>query len=165
MIVVSNTTPLRYLIAIELESLFPRLFGKIFVPEGVHQELTHESAPMRVRQVVRSRPDWYEVREVQPTPVRPFSVMLHAGEMEAILLAEQIKPQLLWIDDQAGRTVALERKLPLSGTIGILERADRLGLVGNLPAVLVALKASGFFISNALEREILLRHRARHGAL
>lgn len=85
--------------------------------------------------------------------------------MEAILLAEQIKPQLLWIDDQAGRTVALERKLPLSGTIGILERADRLGLVGNLPAVLVALKASGFFISNALEREILLRHRARHGAL
>jgi len=32
MIAVSNTTPLRYLIAIEQEHLLPQLFEKVFVP-------------------------------------------------------------------------------------------------------------------------------------
>lgn len=162
MIAVSNTTPLRYLIEIELDFLFPQMFEKILVPRGVHEELSHENAPMRVRQVVKSRPPWYEVHEVQAATIVEFSAMLHPGEREAILLAEQVKPQLLLIDDQAGRTVALERGLPLSSTIGVLERADSLGLVSNFPAVLVALKASGFFISTGLDRDILLRHRARH---
>ena len=35
---VSNTTPLRYLIAIEQEHLLGRLFEKVFVPVAVHED-------------------------------------------------------------------------------------------------------------------------------
>jgi hypothetical protein len=47
MIAVSNTTPLRYLIAIEQENLFSGVFEKIFVPSAVHEELTKMGTPER----------------------------------------------------------------------------------------------------------------------
>jgi predicted nucleic acid-binding protein len=37
---VSNTTPLRYLIAIDQDHLLGKLFEKVFVPDAVHKELT-----------------------------------------------------------------------------------------------------------------------------
>jgi len=46
---VSNTTPLRYLIAIEQEHLLGKLFEKVFVPVAVHEELTDAKTPEIVR--------------------------------------------------------------------------------------------------------------------
>jgi hypothetical protein len=64
---VSNTTPLRYLIAIEQEHLLGQLFEKVFVPVAVHEELTDAKTPETVRGRVLSMPDWFEVRTVQET--------------------------------------------------------------------------------------------------
>ena len=160
---VSNTTPLRYLIAIEQDHLLGQLFEKVFVPSAVHEELTDTKTPEVVRRRVMSLPAWFEVRTVQETATTTFPVTLHRGEREAILLAEALRADVLLIDEQIGRTIALSRNLPLSGTLGVLERADRMGLVSDFPAVLQRLKASGFFITQALEQQLLERHRARRG--
>jgi hypothetical protein len=106
-------------------------------------------------------PVWLEVRTVKETQATTFPLMLHRGEREAILLAEELRPDMLLIDDQIGRTIALSRNLPLSGTLGVLERADRMGLLKNFPQVVQRLKASGFFIADALEHQLLQRHRNR----
>jgi predicted nucleic acid-binding protein len=158
---VSNTTPLRYLIAIEHEHLFGQLFERVFVPVAVHEELTDSRTPEPVRRRVLSPPDWFEVRPVQETQATTFPAALHRGERQAILLAEALRVDVLLIDEQIGRTIALSRNLPLSGTLGILERADTMGLVNNFPQVLQQLKASGFFITQTLEQQLLDRHRAR----
>jgi predicted nucleic acid-binding protein len=161
MIAVSNITPLRYLIAIEQEHLFPKLFEKVFVPPEVHEELTKTRTPDRVRKLVQSFPSWYEVQGVHDVLSVVLPAMLHPGEREAILLAESIKPDFVLIDEQVGRMVAIERKLPVSGTLGVLERADVLGHLENFPELLTKLKASGFYISSVLESQILLRHGNR----
>jgi predicted nucleic acid-binding protein len=158
---VSNTTPLRYLIAIEQEHLLGRLFEKVFVPVAVHEELTDSRTPETVRGRVLSMPAWYEVRQVQETQTTIFPVTLHRGELQAILLAEALRTDVLLIDEQIGRTIALSRNLPLSGTLGVLERADTMGFVGDFPQVLQRLKASGFFVTEALEQRLLERHRSR----
>src|SRR5882762_2962351 len=88
---------------------------------------------------------------------------LHRGEREAILLVEALRADALLIDEQVGRTIALGRNLPLSGTLGVLERADRMGFVSDFPQVLQRLKASGFFLTEALEQQLLGRHRTRRG--
>ena len=49
MIAVSNITPLRYLIAIGQDDLLGKLFEKVFVPTGVHEELTDPRTPEAVR--------------------------------------------------------------------------------------------------------------------
>jgi predicted nucleic acid-binding protein len=75
-----------------------------------------------------------------------------------------MKPDFVLIDERVGRTVALERKLPVSGTLGVLEQADTLGLVRDFSGLLSRLKTSGFFISANLEYEVLSRHQRRHNA-
>jgi predicted nucleic acid-binding protein len=164
MIAVSNTTPLRYLIAIHQERLLGQLFDKVFVPVAVHEELTEARAPENVRRRVLSLPAWFEVREVPETNPIAFPVTLHRGERESILLAEMLRAEVLLIDEQVGRTIALSRNLPLSGTLGVLERADTVGLMSDFPGVLRDLKLSGFFIADALERQLLQRHRTRRGS-
>jgi predicted nucleic acid-binding protein len=56
---VSNTTPLRYLIAIEQEHLLGQLFEKVFVPVAVHEELTDSRTPETVRRRVLALPAWF----------------------------------------------------------------------------------------------------------
>jgi predicted nucleic acid-binding protein len=58
------------------------------------------------------------VRETQPAE---FPVTLHRGEREAIVLAQILSADVLLIDEQVGRTIALDRNLPLSGTLGVYE--------------------------------------------
>lgn len=163
MIAVSNTTPLRYLIAIEQEHLLGQLFEKVFVPAAVYAELTETRTPEIVRRRVLSLPPWFEVRAVREKADTVFPVTLHQGEREAILLAEALQSDVLLIDEQIGRNIALSRNLPLSGTLGVLERADTLGLVTGFPEILKYLKSSGFFIAGVLEQELLERHLARRG--
>lgn len=158
---VSNTTPLRYLIAIEQEHLLGKLFEKVFVPVAVREELTDARTPEFVRRSVLALPAWFEVCTVEETPTTPFPVTLHRGEREAILLAETLQAEVLLIDEQIGRTIALNRNLPVSGTLGVLEHADKIGFVSDFPQVLQQLKASGFFITQTLEQQLLDRHRKR----
>jgi predicted nucleic acid-binding protein len=165
MIAVSNTTPLRYLIAIDQEHLLGELFEKVFVPVAVHVELTDERTPEKVRRRISSLPAWFEVRNEILTPSASFPVTLHQGEREAILLAESLLADVLLMDEQTGRAIALGRNLPLSGTLGVLERADSMGLLLDFPVVLKQLKSSGFFIAESLERQLLQRHRVRLGRI
>ncbi len=107
MIAVSSTTPLRYLISIGHENLLGQLFEKVFVPVAVYEELTDAKTPEDVRRRVLSPPAWFEVRPVRELPASAFPVMLHRGEREAILLAEALRSDVLLIDEQIGRSIAL----------------------------------------------------------
>ena len=78
-----------------------------------------------------SLPAWFEVRPLQETHRVMFPVTLHRGERQAILLAEALQADALLIDEQIGRTIALSRNLPVSGTLGVLERADKMGFISN----------------------------------
>jgi len=108
---VSNTTPLRYLIAIGQDDLLGRLFEKVFVPTGVHEELTDPRTTEVVRHNILSRPAWLEIRAVRDTHPTQFPVTLHRGEREAILLAETLRADALLVDEQIGRTIALSRNI------------------------------------------------------
>jgi predicted nucleic acid-binding protein len=164
MIAVSNTTPLRYLIAIGQDRLLSQLFEKIFVPIAVFEELTEARTPENVRRRVLSAPSWLEVRTAPYRAGDICPATLHRGEREAILLAEELRPDFILIDDQIGRTVALSRNLPLSGTLGVLEEADAIGILPNFPEVLAQLKTSGFFITDQLTQLLLQRCETRHDA-
>jgi predicted nucleic acid-binding protein len=67
------------------------------------------------------------------------------------------------VDEQVGRAIAMRRKLPIMGTLGVLERGDKMGLLSDFPKVLRQLKESGFFITDGLEQQLLERNRGRHG--
>ena len=45
MIVVSDTSPINYLVLIGFKDLLPRLFDRVLIPEAVHHELQSDAAP------------------------------------------------------------------------------------------------------------------------
>lgn len=66
-LVVADTSPIFYLLSIDHVDLLPQLFGKVFVPDAVHQELSHSAAPQVVRDWVAGLPGWAEVKSAEAT--------------------------------------------------------------------------------------------------
>ena len=67
---------------------------------------------------------------------------------------------LLLIDDLDGRRAARERGIPITGTLGILERAAERGLL-DLPQTIDQLQATSMHLSDRLVRSLLQRHEQR----
>ena len=154
---VSNTSPIRYLVSLGEEELFARLFSKIFIPNAVFQELTHERTPEAVQKFVHSSPDWIVVANVgslEDTSLKH----LDAGEREAILLAEQMQADLLLMDEKKGRFTAIDRGIKVIGTLGILELAARQYPL-DLSEIFEKLVHTNFKVSPSLIATILKRHQ------
>ena len=49
MIIVSDTTPLHYLIQIDATRILRDLFGHVIIPKAVHAEMQQEKTPPEVR--------------------------------------------------------------------------------------------------------------------
>src|SRR5580658_9509730 len=126
--VVSNTSPINYLLQIDGIEILRNLYGRIVIPHAVLVELEDAESPNVVRDGAGRPPDWVEVR----IPIRELGWQLShlgAGEKDAILLAKEINANLLIIDERAGYTEAENRGLLVTGTLGVLEKAAGLGLV------------------------------------
>jgi predicted nucleic acid-binding protein len=118
MIVVADTSPLRYLVVIEHDHLLPKLYGRVLIPPAVAEELNHESTPKVVRVWLAGPPSWLEIR--QPTHTLQPEVDLDRGEREAIALAEEVAADLLLIDEWDARMEAERRLLRAVGTLRVL---------------------------------------------
>ena len=62
MIVVADTSPLRYLVLIERIDVLPTLYGRVIVPPAVIAELSQEHTPAMVRAWLSDPPNWLNVR-------------------------------------------------------------------------------------------------------
>jgi predicted nucleic acid-binding protein len=104
MTVVSDTSPLNYLVLIGCEELLKALFGKIAVPAAVVRELQSAQAPTEIREWLLRKPGWIEVHALEiPETYLPD---LGLGEREAIYLANKIGADALLMDESKGRLAA-----------------------------------------------------------
>src|SRR5215470_19877607 len=72
MLVVSDTSPINYLVLMRQETLLPTLYERVVIPPAVHEELQRSQTPEEVRQWIAHPPVWLSVqRPQQPLPLRP----------------------------------------------------------------------------------------------
>jgi predicted nucleic acid-binding protein len=159
-IVVSDTSPLNYLILVDAIDLLPRLFADIHVPPEVIAELSRAGAPEPVRYWADSIPSWLNVSTSSTT--LSTSVRLDAGELQALSLAKELGAAAVLIDERKGRRVASEHGMKAIGTLAILELAAEKSLI-ELGPVLQALRQTTFFISDEYIEAALQRDAARRG--
>jgi predicted nucleic acid-binding protein len=160
MIVIADSSPLRYLILIEEVHLLPILYSGILIPPGVAGELSRPHTPAAVRAWMTELPEWVEVRSPHlPLPVFPSE--LGQGECEAIALAEELGADVLLVDDEAARLEARHRNLTIQGTLGILDLAAEHGYVKMTEAVEKLLRTN-FRASRRLIGFFLDRDARRH---
>ncbi|CAN5796426.1 hypothetical protein BH20VER1_BH20VER1_00500 [soil metagenome] len=85
MIVVSDTTPLRYLAVIGGLQWLPALFGEGVCPPEVLAECSHTHAPAPLRVWAASPPSWLRVMPVpEDAAALPAEVSLDLGETAAL---------------------------------------------------------------------------------
>jgi predicted nucleic acid-binding protein len=142
MLAVSNTSPLRYLIAIEHANLLHSLFDRVLVPPGVAAELADPAAPPAIRDWIASPPVWLEVRRLATAPGVEVSASLDRGEAEAIQLASESAADVLIMDEWKGRNVARARGL--IGALGVLGAAYRRRFIDDPMELLANMRRHGF---------------------
>jgi hypothetical protein len=133
--VVSDSSPLIYLSRLGLLPLLQRFHEKVVVPQAVWQEVAvagqglPESDSLRNAEVE----GWILVRAPSRTAagVGASSASLGKGEIEAILLAQELAALLL-TDDAEARRLAERVGVKVTGTLGVLVRAKSEGHVSDL---------------------------------
>lgn len=155
-VVVSDTTPLNYLILLGHIEVLPQLFGKLLIPPAVIREMQHAKAPRVVSDWAICLPDWVEVR----APLKDMSLQLGAGESEAISLALESPGSAILVDDRKARIEAEMRGIPAIGTIAILDLADEAGLL-DFEMTIPRLQATNFHIEDTFLATALTKVRER----
>ena len=113
MIVVADSSPLIALINIGHTAVLPRLFGQVIIPPEISAELNVPTRPQAVRDFIVARPNW--LLERAPARLEPIPT-LHPGEVAAIRLAQELKADLLLIDELRGRKAAVDLDIAFTGT-------------------------------------------------
>jgi predicted nucleic acid-binding protein len=155
MIIVSNTSPINYLILIGHINLLPELFGAIIIPQAVYSELSDASAPSPVQTWIATPPNWLKIQPVSQSSDAILD-LLDPGEREAILLAQEINANLLLLDDMKARRTASERGFPITGILGILDQAATIKLI-DLPAAVQNLQSASFWASDSLFQTVYFK--------
>jgi len=90
--------------------------------------------------------------------VHGFLGAVHAGEAEAIVLAIERQPSVIFLDDGDARRHATRYGLKISGVIGILIRAKNDGVIPSLKTELDTLRTVGhMWIHDGIYHEALRR--------
>lgn len=158
MIVVSDTTPLNYLVLVNAIEALPRLFNEVFAPPEVLRELSDPRAPASVRAWAQSHPAWLKV--LTPKSRLRSTAQLDPAEADAISLAKEINAPAVLLDERKGRKVALAEGLVVVPTLAVLELAAERQLIQLVPT-LAQLQKTSFRIDQVLIDAALARDAAR----
>ncbi|MEH2193162.1 MAG: DUF3368 domain-containing protein [Nostoc sp.] len=156
MIIVSDTSSINNLAAINHLHLLQQLYGTVLIPEAVYRELTDPNFLVAGATEVQTF-IWIQTRPIQDRIlVEAFSNELDIGEAEAIALAVEMKADQVLIDERRGRMVAARLNISYTGILGILVEAKSQRLISAVKPLLDALiNQAGFWVAEPLYKRVL----------
>jgi predicted nucleic acid-binding protein len=156
-IVVSDTSPICYLVLIEAINLLPQLYGQIIIPQAVYSELGASGAPPTLQEWINNSPAWLIVDSVEVVNDESLT-SLDFGERHAIFLAEKLKAELIILDEREARKVAASKDLKVIGLLGVLYQAALRDFI-DLAESIERLRKTNFRASSSLLDSLLTRYQ------
>jgi predicted nucleic acid-binding protein len=156
-LVLSDASPLSALSRVDGLVWLERLFGVVWLPQEVRDEvLSGQSLPGETDIEAAIAAGWLRVHP--STPATPRLPDLDEGEAACIRIAlSEPAPTLLLMDERAGRAVAQELGLKVTGTAAIIGMAKTRGLIASAREVFARLHAAEFRVTAAVIKEVLQR--------
>jgi predicted nucleic acid-binding protein len=155
-LVVIDASPLIGLAIVDGLRWLPELFGTVFTPVSVRNEVLPGVGANGEEAIVGSiEAGWLKI---WPDPIPPlFDIDLDIGETDCInLVLSHAGRSLLIMDERTGRAVAKEKGLNVVGTAAIIGMAKKQGLIPSARKAFEVLHASDFRISAAVINQVLL---------
>jgi uncharacterized protein len=154
MIVVSNAGPIIALSRIGRLNLLKLLYGIVHVSTVVKDEICSCSDKPGYYQILSSK--WIHVLDVSDNLAAKILMdRLDAGESYSIVLALQLRADVLLIDESLGRRIAESRGLKKTGTLGTIVLAKQMGLIASVTPLLDHLRDDGFRMSGSLYQKVI----------
>jgi uncharacterized protein len=153
--VVSNTTPLLALMKINKLEILREVYGAIHIPYAVYKEI--EKGKAKDFYIDLKSHEWIHIGFIKDEIARRYFSDLDEGEAETIMLASELKADLVLLDEIMGRRHAKKMSLTVTGTIGVLIKAKEMKLISAVHPLLLQMKDKGIWISDKLLDEVKSR--------
>lgn len=148
--VVVNSSPLIALSGIEKLDLLQKMYNEILIPEAVYREISAKENS-KCKQTIDDSQKWIRVCSIEDQLAKTFfKSRLHAGEVEAMILAKEQAADLLIIDDALAKKHAAYMKINVVGTLGILIKARKLELIDSLCPLIEQMRSNHIYMSDEL---------------
>ena len=153
--VVSNTTPILSFIKLNRLDILEKIYKEIIIPEAVHLEL--EKGKDKYYKNISGK-SWIKIVKVKnKSLIRQLEKDLDKGEAEALALSIEISADLLLIDEKFGRKIAQEKGIKITGTIGVLLKAKKRGIVKEVKPLIYELIEKGNYYKESFVK-LVLKH-------
>ena len=144
-----NTSPLLYLYRAKVLSWFPQLFGEIWTPNAVVDELNEgRKKGYDVPEPVDYH--WLEIVAPRSVPSEWLTLDLGAGELETMALALENTNRIVILDDALARRIAQAAGLEVWGTLRVLLEAKSRGMTTSVIPHINHLVSAGMWISDEI---------------
>lgn len=145
--VIVNSTPLIVLSNINQLKLLKDLYQDIYIPQAVFEEVTAKIDS--ACQQLKDNTDWIHVCKIKDqSQKRMYQAKLHDGEVEVMILAQENQNKdLVIIDDNSAKKTAKYLGLTVTGSLGVILKAKKQGLITSVIPLLNQLIQNGFYIS------------------
>ena len=127
--IVTNSGPLVALAKLGLLNLLGRLYGKVYMPVAVYDEVVVRggeggfSDSLQVKLAIQRKQ--LIVKEVKDLRADVATLPLHEGEKEVLSLALENKANLVLLDDMLARSEAQTLGFSVKGTLGVIAKGYR----------------------------------------
>lgn len=148
MIVVSNSTILIGLSKIGKLDLLQKLFTKIVIPAEVFDEVVGKGENKPGADDVKNA-SWIETSSISDRiQVQLLMGSLDKGEAEAVVLAKEKGANLILLDEEKARKMAVLAGFKVMGVLGVLLLAKKLGIITAVKPYIQKLQQKKFRIGD-----------------
>jgi predicted nucleic acid-binding protein len=155
---ISNTSPMLYLHRIGVIEWLSELFGAVWIPPAVVEELAEGRERGYDVPELGDYP-WLEVVNPRLVPSEWLTLDLGKGELATMALALENRERVVPLDDALARRIAGAAKLEVWGTLRVMLEAKSQGLAGSIEPFLDRLEAAGMWISADVRHRVLVLAR------
>lgn len=129
------------------------MYQRIIIPEGVYREITSKK-DFQIDGILGE--EFLKVKTAKNAEkINSLSQFLGRGEIECIVLSQEITADTLIIDDKRGRYYAESSGIKTIGIVGLIIKAYRAGLIDDFAKRLNKLIDAGFWIKKEFIEEII----------
>ena len=155
-VIIANSSPIIGLSKISRLSLLKDLWSEIIIPEAVYREVVIKGKNKPgVKTIKDSCESWIKTVPVKnKAEVRALRAILDEGEAEVIALAQELRANLMLIDNREPRIFAQNLGFRFIGTVGIIQLAWQKGLIIDPLQEIYKLRLNSFWLSDKLIEEI-----------
>jgi len=143
MILIADSSALIALAVIDKLDLLDTLFGKVYVPRAVYDEVSEQS-----KSESKKLATYCKDKVLDITSDVNLNITLGLGESEAIILYKEKHADYLLCDDKKAKKFARNFGVNVIGSLGILLKAKEKKLIAELTPFIENLKLSQIFIDD-----------------